>query len=313
VDLFKTCPECHLKYPEHVERCIVDGRELGSPDLDRALLAAGFRRVRLLGSGRLGPVWEATRAKSGRCALRILREQLWQQAGSPEVFLDAARSAAALAHPNVVEIVQVGELDEKVPFVAMELMQCETLAMTLQQGPLALVRALMVSTKVARALAWAHDRGVAHGDLRPENVFVGPDRAVKVSDFAIVRALPDLPGPEHLLLVSARRAFGTPYYPACHLEPCCSPSADAYALGVLAFRLVSGRLPYDADDGLTQNLQRESGPVPRLGEVCASPSPELDRLVSELMAKDPAARPSVQDALLVLEALAASAAFGWGT
>jgi serine/threonine-protein kinase len=173
----------------------------------------------------------------------------------------------------------------------MELLEGETLADVVMRGRIPLERALPITIQIARALARAHDLEVIHRDLKPENVFLAesPDGTdfVKLLDFGIARSMQDV------RLTGAGEVFGTPQYmaPERITSIDAGPQADLYALGVMLFEMLSGALPFDAPDVATFFLKHLKEPPPSLKAREASVPEELDRLVRDMMAKEPKDRP----------------------
>ena len=181
---------------------------MGSTMLKPGIRLDRFELLALLGRGGMGEVWRARDSRLGReVALKLLPERL---AGDPERverFEREARVLAALNHPNIAQLYELGEAspgDGAVPlrFLVMELVAGETLAGRVTRGPIPLEEALGLASQMARALQAAHDRGVVHRDLKPANVVVRSDGQVKVLDFGLAR-FTDASNPEGDLEVTA--------------------------------------------------------------------------------------------------------------
>jgi eukaryotic-like serine/threonine-protein kinase len=290
----KACPQCHLRYPPDAVYCFLDGAQLTTardPYIGTTI-AGRYLIEEIIGQGGMATVYRARHKLVDRfCAIKVMNRILAADATVRERFRREAKSTQTLAHPNVVEIFDHGEMSDGTPYMVMELLDGRTLAELLVGGPLASSRAIPVMIQLARAIARAHDLGVVHRDLKPENVFLcrrtdGTD-LVKVLDFGIARARGD---PR---LTAAGELFGTPQYMAPERASAgeTGPSVDLYALGVIFYEIATGKLPFDASDPTTLLVKhiQERPPPPRLVDSRV-PGP-LDALVMQLLEKDPRARP----------------------
>jgi serine/threonine protein kinase len=290
----KACPQCHLRYPPDAVYCFLDGALLATtrdPHIGTTI-AGRYLIEEIIGQGGMATVYRARQMLVDRpCAIKVMNRLLAADATIRERFRREAKSTQTLAHPNVVEIFDHGEMRDETPYMVMELLDGRTLAELLRDGPMASSRAIPVMIQLARAIARAHDLGVVHRDLKPENVFIcrradGSD-LVKVLDFGIARARGD---PR---LTGAGELFGTPQYMAPERASTgeTGPSVDLYALGVMFYEVATGKLPLDASDPTTLLIKhiQERPPPPRLVEPRVPP--QLDSLVMQLLEKDPRARP----------------------
>jgi serine/threonine protein kinase len=137
----------------------------------------------LLGAGGMGEVYRARDTKLGRAvAIKFLPRDSERDPDRLRRFTNEARAASALNHPNILTVHEIGEADGR-PFIAMELIEGQTLRERLRSGPLTLAEALDLARQVAVALAAAHEKGVVHGDIKPENVMLRPDGYAKSTRF----------------------------------------------------------------------------------------------------------------------------------
>ncbi len=189
-----------------------------------------------------------------------------------------AEAAAQLAHPNIVTLHDLGTSEDG-PYLVLELLHGETLAERLRRGPLQPREALRISVEVARGLAHAHAAGVLHRDLKPQNVFLCDDGAVKVLDFGLA----------HVLGTAPRRGGGTPGYmaPEQWRREGEDERTDIFAAAVLLHEMLSGELPYPVVSDRSAVL--EPGPVPVLRRPGVPRG--LSTLVAAGLSKDPAGRP----------------------
>src|ERR1700722_13049549 len=210
-----------------------------------------------LGQGGMGTVYRARDARLGReVALKVLSEPRGAEPESDARLLREARAAAALDHPNAVSIFDVGE-HEGTPYIVMELVDGQTLRGAVGDRGVPLATRVTQLADVARALAAAHRRGLVHRDIKPENVMVRGDGVVKVFDFGIARrasagagdavdASAPTQAPPLPALTREGVQVGTPVYmaPEQIRGDALDGRTDQFAWGVLAFELLTGRLPW---------------------------------------------------------------------
>ena len=290
----KACPQCNIRYPADATYCFLDGAaltEIQDPLIGKTI-AGCYVIEGFLGEGGMATVYRARHTLVDRpCAIKLMNPMFAGDPTTRERFRREARSAQALAHPNVIEIFDQGETEEGKDYIVMELLSGKTLSALIDGGPVSAERAVPLMIQAARGIARAHDLGVVHRDLKPDNIFVceRPDRSelVKILDFGIARSSSDT------RLTGAGELFGTPQYMAperiMHGET--GPSVDLYALGVIFFETLTARLPFEANDTasfLVKHMKDRPPPprslVPRIPEA-------LDALVVQLLEKDPRARP----------------------
>ncbi len=210
-----------------------------------------------------------------------------------ERFLQEARAAAKLNHPNIVSIFDAGETDD-IPFIVMELVEGTNLY---SRKPTGLEEVVDFSAQLCRALDHAHRRGIVHRDLKPENIMLAHDGAVKLMDFGLALSVASRLTGDGIVL-------GTVFYLAPELVQGrqVDGRADLYALGVMMYEWSVGELPFKADNALAVISQHLNAPVVAPRARVASIPPGLDRLIVELLSKSPDARPgSAADVLTRLE------------
>jgi serine/threonine protein kinase len=290
----KACPQCHIRYPADTVHCFLDGAELTSIDdpLIGKTLAGRYVIEDLLGEGGMSTVYRARHKVVDRpCAIKVMSPALAADANVRERFRREAKSTQSIAHPNVIEIFDQGEMDDGIPYIVMELLDGATLSTLVDAGPIAHTRSLSLMIQIARGIARAHDLGVVHRDLKPDNIFVSrrPDRSdlVKILDFGIARSRTDT------RLTNAGELFGTPQYmaPERIMTGEAGPSVDLYALGVIFFEMATGRLPFSAPDPATFLIRHMKDPAPAPRSVDPHVPQPLDALIVQLLEKDPLARP----------------------
>jgi serine/threonine-protein kinase len=290
----RVCPVCQLKYSDEEPRCFVDGaalEQLADPRIG-SLLAGRYLIESQLGEGGMAVVYRARHQLVDRpVAIKVMSAHLVRDASLKERFRREAKNAAALAHPNIVEISDYGEAEDGTPYLVMELLDGSSLDKLVEQGPMAPAQVAAIGAQIARGLARAHDFQVIHRDLKPENIFVarGPGgRPIpKILDFGIARSLHDQ------RLTSAGQIFGTPQYMAPERVTSidAGPAADLYALGVMLFEMVTGQLPFQSEDVTGFLIAHMQQPVPKPSDYVASVPRRLEELIVRLMAKRPEERP----------------------
>jgi eukaryotic-like serine/threonine-protein kinase len=288
------CERCRLKFPQESNVCFVCGAALVTFQDPRigTTIAGRYQIESMLGEGGMATVYAAHHRLVDRpCAVKVMNAQLAKNAVIRERFRREAKAAQRLAHPNIIEIFDQGELPDGSLFLVMELLDGETLADVVGRGALHVERALPIAIQIARALARAHDLEVIHRDLKPENIFLardddGRDR-VKLLDFGIARSMQDA------RLTGAGEVFGTPQYmaPERITSIDAGPAADLYALGVILYEMLAGELPFDAPDIASFFIKHLKEAPPTLRAKGVDVPEALERLVMDLMEKDPKDRP----------------------
>ena len=273
---------------------------------------AQFVLLGRLGQGGMGVVYRARDEKLRRAvAVKVLPRAVSDDEESRSRFLREARAAAAINHPNVATIYDAGEADGRV-FIAMELVEGETLRNRLTRGPLTPPEALRMVRGVARGLARAHARGVVHRDLKPENVMLDHDGEPKILDFGIAK-LHDPGAPDVSALArtmtqatEAGRVLGTLGYmaPEQARGAKVDARADLFSLGVVLYEALAGVAPFRGETPLEVLVAASRDtPVP-LTELRQDLPPGLDAIVQRCLAKAPDDRfAGAQELLEALEAL----------
>jgi serine/threonine protein kinase len=294
--VMRVCPLCNLRYPNDRTSCFVDGAALEELKDERLgqVLAGRYQIESLLGEGGMATVYAARhRLVEQRCAIKILNDSLAKNEVMRERFRREAKAAQKLAHPNIIEIFDQGETEDGCVYLVMELLHGQPLAGLLERGKVPIARTLRIAVQIARALARAHDLQVIHRDLKPENIYLAEDphspqeEVVKLLDFGIARSMEDA------RLTGTGELFGTPQYmaPERITSIDAGPSADLYAVGVILFEMLTGRLPF-VSEHLPVLFTKHLTEAPPTVRSLAPEIPEvLEKLVLELLAKDPKDRP----------------------
>src|SRR6185369_3507053 len=205
------------------------------------LLGGRYRVIGLLGRGGMGEVYRATDLTLGQSvALKFLPEEASRNQRLLERFHGEVRVARLVFHPNVCRVYDIGEV-QGVPFISMEYVDGEDLASLLTRiGRLPADKALETSRKLCAGLAAAHDRGVIHRDLKPQNIMINKRGEVVIMDFGLAAITGHLTGPE--------ASNGTPAYmsPEQLKGSAVTAKSDIYALGLVLYELFTGKRPFEA-------------------------------------------------------------------
>jgi serine/threonine protein kinase len=290
----KVCPTCNLRYQNDDERCFADSAVLvPMPDGRLGTVLNGrYLLESQLGEGGMAIVYRAKSTLVDRVvALKVLNREMARDPKLKERFRREAKNTAALAHPNIIEILDYGEAEDGAPYLVMELLEGQPLDKIIARGALPAAQVAMLGAHIARGLARAHDFSVVHRDLKPENVFVtrGPSgRGVaKILDFGIARSMHDQ------RLTSAGQIFGTPQYMAPERVTSIDtgPPADLYALGVILYEMVTGKLPFTATDVTGFLVAHLREPPPRPSSIVPGIPRRLEELILKMLEKRPEDRP----------------------
>ncbi len=302
----RVCPKCNLKYPDENDRCFVDGATLEEAPDERlgSIIQGRYLIESMLGEGGMATVYRARNTLVDRpMAVKIMNTRLAADPSLRERFRREAKNAAALAHPNIIEIYDYGDTEDGTAFLAMELLEGAPLSDLVEQGPMSPAQVAALGLQISQGLARAHDFGVIHRDLKPDNVFVcslpGERSLVKLLDFGIARSMADS------RLTSTGEVFGTPQYmaPERITSIDAGPSADLYALGVMLFEMLTGRLPFESSDIPGFFIKHMQEAPPRPSELVPECPRRLEELILRLLAKSPDERPV--DAHQVIKELSA--------
>ncbi len=257
------------------------------------LLNGRYRLIKPVGAGGMAQVYQAQDVLLERpVAVKVLRPQYAADEPFLARFRQEARAAASLSHPNIVAVYDVGEdtLPGEAtprPYIVMEFVAGRDLKAIIEaDSPLSVQRALDIAAQIAQALAHAHQAGLIHRDVKPQNVLVTGDGRVRVTDFGIARAL------AVSSISEAGVVLGTVHYlsPEQAAGDTATPLSDVYALGVILYEMLTGQLPFTGETPVAvavKHLQEE--PVPPRERNPLLPPP-IEDLILQAMEKDPARR-----------------------
>jgi TolB-like protein/tRNA A-37 threonylcarbamoyl transferase component Bud32 len=235
----------------------------------------GYRLLREIGRGGMATVYVAVQESLGReVALKVLDASLARDPSFEQRFLREGRIAANLHHRHIVAVHDLGVAGGR-PYLAMDYLPRGSVAAL--AGAMAPAEALRCAKEIASALDLAHRHGIVHRDVKPENILRHEDGAYVLSDFGIARDV------NASTVTQDGVAVGTPQYmsPEQWRNQAIDGRSDLYALGVVLYQLLTGRVPYAGSDGWTIGMQHMSAPVPRLPDAYRPLQPLVDRLLAK--------------------------------
>jgi eukaryotic-like serine/threonine-protein kinase len=262
-----------------------------------ALLGARYRLDELLASGGMAQVWLGTDEVLRRAiAVKVLHQHLAADETFVTRFRHEAIAVARLSHPSIVNVYDTCS-DDGIEAIVMELVRGKTLRQLLDDGPIDPWVAANIAAQVAGALSVAHAAGLVHRDIKPANILLSEDGRVKVGDFGIAKAA------ESADLTQEGSFLGTAKYLAPEQVEAgpIDGRTDLYALGVVLYEMLCGRVPFEADSSSSTALARLHSAPPRPRLVKAGVPRELEAITMRLLARDPADRyPTATDARAAL-------------
>ncbi|MFZ0761003.1 MAG: serine/threonine-protein kinase, partial [Candidatus Sulfotelmatobacter sp.] len=268
----------------------------------------------LLGSGGMGEVYRARDSRLGRdVAIKVLPSFLSSDSDRLRRFEQEARAAAALNHPNILAVFQMGTY-EGAPYLVSELLEGETLREQIRRGRLSVRKAIDYGVQIARGLAAAHEKGIVHRDLKPENLFVTKDGRVKILDFGLAKLTQPHSGSENSALTltegtEAGVVMGTVGYmsPEQVRGQTTGHRADIFAFGAILYEMLAGKRAFQkptSPETMTAILNEDP---PGISQVTTNIPPALQRVVHRCLEKNPEQRfQSASDLAFALDALSES-------
>ncbi len=278
-----------------------------------------YRIDKLLGRGGMGAVYRAQQLSMDKpIALKVLAKHLAEEERQVQRFNQEALTSSRLKHPNTIRVLDYGKSEDGFLYLAMELLEGYELSRVIRSdGALKPPRALKIARQMTKSIGEAHQIGLVHRDLKPDNIFLcdffGEKDFVKVLDFGIAKFMEDIPGQESLTQTGF--ICGTPLYiaPEQALGRPVTPRTDLYSLGVILYEMLTGQPPFRADTPIAIVMRHIHDTPPPMSEIKPDLEipPELEQLVMTLLQKDPRHRPSTAEEVgLLLEDILASGLLG---
>lgn len=246
----------------------------------------GYTLKRKLGQGGMAAVFLATQDSFGReVALKIMMPALAKEPDFAERFMREARTMAQLTHPNIIVVHDVGNTDT-LYYYAMACHSGGDLTQRIRGGGVTTQEALRITREIADALSYAHEQGIVHRDIKPDNVlFRERDNAAILTDFGIAKSLNN----DLNQLTQIGSAVGTPKYmsPEQARGQKVDGRSDLYSLGVMLYEMLTGLPPFQAEEPVTLAIKHCQDPVPRLPEALSRFQPLIDSLLAKEASKRP--------------------------
>ena len=269
----------------------------GDPRLVGTTLAGRYQLVRLLGDGGMGAVYKAADQVLRRfVAIKMLHPAVAQRPAAVERFQREARAAAAIGHPNIIDILDFG-VDGQ-PYMVMEYLRGRSLSQVISaETALAIPRACSIAAHALAGLAAAHERGILHRDLKPANLMLvqrfGDKSFVKVCDFGFAALMGPTSAEDGKTLTPARTLVGTPAYASPERlrgDDRRDPRVDIYSIGVVLYEMIVGRRPFDGETFRDLARAVKHDPPPRVSKLRRDVPTQLDDVIQRALAKSPEER-----------------------
>ncbi|MGB0386614.1 MAG: protein kinase domain-containing protein [Ardenticatenaceae bacterium] len=250
-----------------------------------------YQVLKLLGEGSFGTVYLANDTQLGReVVLKVLKEELAAEPSMVQYFIEDARALAQLRHPNMVLVYSIGQTHQP-PYVVTELVRGTTLEETLRQKVYPLQETYLIFQQMAAALQAGHREGLVHHDLTPSNVVIRADGEVKLTDFGMIKrgaSAEEMVKSDKVALHSAR--YMAPEQGDVTLHDQIGPATDVYALGVIVYQMLTGRVPFDSFSPEAIFAAHRTVPPPDPRAFGAKMPASLVKVLTRALAKQPADR-----------------------
>ncbi|HEX2878287.1 MAG TPA: serine/threonine-protein kinase, partial [Polyangiaceae bacterium] len=268
------------------------------PFLDREILGGQFRLVQKIGTGGMGSVYRATPSSGGAdVAIKILHPKLAGRTDLTTRFRREARATSTLTHPNTVKVYEYGELpDDGSLYIVMEYLEGRNLNRAVKrEGPLSVERAIPILIQVCGALQEAHEKGIIHRDMKPENIFLSKrgeqSEYPKVLDFGLAKLHENQMRPGSIQLTQEGMVFGTPEFmsPEQAQGQTLDARSDIYSLAIILYEALTGKLPFDARTPMEYIQKHVVAPPIPLDERAPEHNfpKELSFVINKALAKNP--------------------------
>jgi serine/threonine-protein kinase len=271
----RICPQCGAEYELDQRFCPKDGTTLrlenATGDLVGAIIADRYHVLGKLGEGGMGQVYLAEHVKMGRrSALKVMNPKLVKDADAISRFNREASNASRINHPHVADVYDFGETPDGIIYLAMELVEGPPLTKVIEEeGPLAPSRVATIVRQASEGLAAAHDLGIVHRDLKPDNIMLARNRdgsdCAKIVDFGIAKAADNAAQK----VTKTGLVIGTPEYmsPEQLAGDTLDGRSDIYSLALVAFNMLTGRLPFPAETAQESMIMRLTEAPRKLAEM----------------------------------------------
>ena len=308
----KVCPTCQVSYPPNFAVCPQDGSALLEMDLwaDGSVILGKYRIVDKVGQGGMGSVYKAIHlAFDEMRALKVISQELMTDESFVKRFKHEAVITRRLQHPNAVRVDDIDEAEDGRPFIVMEYIEGRSLKKLIQEeGPMPAPRVCFIIKQVCRALEAAHQLGMIHRDIKPDNIALidAPEGEVaKVLDFGIAKVKEARGADANMTMTGAGVVIGTPQYMSPEQAmgkrgDDLDGRSDLYSLGMVMYQMLSGGVPFKAEttmEMLLAHLQKPPIPIRELRPDLQIPE-GIARVVMRTLEKDPDLRPASAKALI---------------
>jgi serine/threonine-protein kinase len=253
-----------------------------------------------LGEGGMATVYAATHPLIGkRAAIKVMTPQLSADTAAVERFVQEARAVNQIGHPNIIDVFAFGTLPDGRSYFVMELLPGQTLHSRIDKEPLKLRESIAILFDVCDALEAAHEKGIVHRDLKPENIFLvnlrNNRRQVKLLDFGVAKLNNNADA--RLQRTRQDTIIGTPHYlsPEQARAKPVDAKTDVYSLGVMAFEMIVGQVPFNGDNVMDILVQHMNAPPPLPSSLRPGIPAEIDDILVRMLAKEPGKRPSLDE------------------
>src|ERR1700730_11759582 len=299
----KECTTCRNCFPDHINYCPLDGHQTLRSIAGEPILDGRYQLEMRLGQGGMGVVYKAHHVflKSAHAIKVILPDLVGNDPTLATRFRQEAVAAAAIRHPNIMEVTDYGLINGIMPFLVMEFIPGRSLHDLLEaEGKLSPARAMEIMTVVAAGVGAAHQRGIVHRDLKPLNIMIEDNKplaeGIKILDFGLAKIKSgDLLG--SFLVAQTTGMIGSPLYMAPEQWSDEEPDlrADIYSLGIVLYQMLAGTVPFEGNAVPTIMKKHLMTPPPPFAAFGVVIPPAVERVVRHALEKDPQLRPPTVD------------------
>jgi eukaryotic-like serine/threonine-protein kinase len=297
------CPKCSKSFPQEKSFCPYDGSALvsvdGKNDFIGYVLDNKYLLEEQIGEGTTGKIFRATHLQlQAPIAIKLLRQDLMNNSTAIERFRREAYAAMKIRHPNAIAVMDFGITSDDLIYVVMEFLTGIPLSERLRQKEkLSLLEANNIIQQICAVLNIAHRRGIVHRDLKPDNIFLhqeDDEEVVKVVDFGIAKLIQALDGIQSSEITGGGNLIGTPHYISpeqCTAARPVDPRSDIYSLGIILYRMLSGKLPFEGPNSIAVIYKQITDEAVPVHEINPDIPPIISGVVSRAMEKNPDSRP----------------------